>query len=44
MTPPAGGPPVIDLSRHGDVFVLTMHDGENRLSPTMLDAFDRALA
>jgi enoyl-CoA hydratase/carnithine racemase len=34
---------VIDLTRDGDVFVLTMRDGENRLSPTMLDAFDAAL-
>lgn len=34
---------MIDLTRDGDVYVLTMGDGENRLSPPMLDAFDQAL-
>lgn len=34
---------MIDLTRDHDVFVLTMSDGENRLSPAMLDAFDDAL-
>ena len=34
---------MIDLTRDGEVFVLTMHDGENRLSPPMLDALDAAL-
>ncbi len=35
---------MIDLTRDGDVFVLTMHHDENRLSPAMLDAFDDALS
>ena len=34
---------MIDLTRDGDVFVLAMRDGENRLSPAMLDALDEAL-
>jgi enoyl-CoA hydratase/carnithine racemase len=34
---------VIDLSRHGDVFVLTMDDGENRLNRPLLDDMNRAL-
>jgi Delta3-Delta2-enoyl-CoA isomerase len=37
-------PAVIDLQRTGDVFVLTMDVGENRLSPTFLDAVEGHLA
>ncbi|HMJ79218.1 MAG TPA: enoyl-CoA hydratase/isomerase family protein [Iamia sp.] len=33
----------LTLDRDGDVFVLRMDHGENRFSPTMLDAFDAAL-
>lgn len=33
----------IDLRREGDVFVLRMHDGENRFSPALLREFDAAL-
>jgi len=35
---------MIDLERHGDVFVLTMSRDENRLSPDFLDAASDALA
>jgi Delta3-Delta2-enoyl-CoA isomerase len=34
---------MIHLDRDGDVFVLRMDDGENRLSPTNLDGLDAAL-
>jgi enoyl-CoA hydratase/carnithine racemase len=34
---------VIDLDRHGDVFVLRMRDGENRFSSELLRAFHAAL-
>ncbi|MFJ3214104.1 enoyl-CoA hydratase/isomerase family protein [Streptomyces flaveolus] len=34
---------MIDLSTSGDVAVLIMESGENRLSPELLDAFDTAL-
>jgi enoyl-CoA hydratase/carnithine racemase len=33
----------LTLDRDGDVFVLRMDDGENRFSPTLLDAFEAAL-
>jgi len=33
----------ISLDRHGDVFVLTMDDGENRMNRLWLDAVNRAL-
>ncbi|HEV7722866.1 MAG TPA: enoyl-CoA hydratase/isomerase family protein [Iamia sp.] len=33
----------LTLDRDGEVFVLRMDDGENRFSPTMLDAFAAAL-
>lgn len=35
---------MIDLQRTGDVFVLTMDEGENRLSPAFLDAAEAHLA
>jgi len=34
---------MIDLERHGDVFVLTMNDGENRWNTTFLRAYSAAL-
>ena len=34
---------MIEVTRTGDVFVLTMVANENRFNPTMLDAFERAL-
>ena len=34
---------MIELERHGDVFVLRMDDEENRFSPNMLAALDGAL-
>jgi len=34
---------MIDLQRHGDVFVLTMTEGENRWNTTFVRAFDAAL-
>jgi enoyl-CoA hydratase/carnithine racemase len=34
---------MIETTRSGDVFILTMVAGENRFNPTMLDAFTRAL-
>lgn len=34
---------MIELDRRGDVFVLTLDDGENRLSPTNLDAWEAHL-
>jgi len=33
----------LTLDRDGEVFVLRMDDGENRFSPTLLDAFEAAL-
>ena len=35
---------MIEMQRDGDVFVLTMDRGENRLSPDLLDAADELLA
>jgi enoyl-CoA hydratase/carnithine racemase len=34
---------MIDLSRHGNVFVLRMHEGENRFTPEFLAAYGHAL-
>jgi enoyl-CoA hydratase/carnithine racemase len=34
---------MIDLSRRGNVFVLRMHEGENRFTPDFLAAYGRAL-
>jgi len=34
---------MIDLEKHGDVFVLHMRDGENRFNDRFVDAFQRAL-
>ena len=34
---------MIDVTRTGEVHVLTMAAGENRFNPTMLGAFDEAL-
>lgn len=34
---------MIDLERNGDIFTLTMNDGENRWNTTLVRAFDAAL-
>ena len=34
---------MIDLSREGDVFLLTMNDGENRWNTTFVREFNAAL-
>ena len=34
---------IVDLKREGDVFILTMQDGENRFNPSFIGGMNRAL-